>query len=138
MAKLIDDGAGVAELLKSAKVVVVVGVSDKPDRASNGVSKYLQENSDYTLYFVNPLLENVLGQKSYKSLADIPEKIDIVDVFRKPSDMEAVMDEAIAVGAKAFWMQLGISESVQADRGVQAGMDVVQDKCIKIEFEKYM
>ena len=138
MAKLIDDGAGVAELLKSAKVVAVVGVSDKPDRASNGVSKYLQENSDYTLYFVNPLLENVLGQKSYKSLADIPEKIDIVDVFRKPSDMEAVMDEAIAVGAKAFWMQLGISESVQADRGVQAGMDVVQDKCIKIEFEKYM
>lgn len=138
MAKLIDDGAGVAELLKSAKVVAVVGVSDKPDRASNGVSKYLQENSDYTLYFVNPLLENVLGQKSYKSLADIPEKIDIVDVFRKPSDMEAVMDEAIAVGAKAFWMQLGISEAVQADRGVQAGMDVVQDKCIKIEFEKYM
>ena len=138
MAKLIDDGAGIAELLKSAKVVAVVGVSDKPDRASNGVSKYLQENSDYTLYFVNPLLENVLGQKSYKSLADIPEKIDIVDVFRKPSDMEAVMDEAIAVGAKAFWMQLGISEAVQADRGVQAGMDVVQDKCIKIEFEKYM
>jgi len=138
MAKLIDDGAGITQLLKSAKVVAVVGVSDKPDRASNGVSKYLQENSDYTLYFVNPLLENVLGQKSYKSLADIPEKIDIVDVFRKPSDMEAVMDEAIAVGAKAFWMQLGISEAVQADRGVQAGMDVVQDKCIKIEFEKYM
>jgi predicted CoA-binding protein len=138
MGKLIDDGAGIAELLKSAKVIAVVGVSDKPDRASNGVSKYLQDHSDYTLYFVNPLLENVLGQKSYKSLAEIPEKIDIVDVFRKPSDMEAVMDEAIAVGAKSFWMQLGIREASQAERGIQASMDVVQDKCIKIEFEKYM
>ena len=136
MSKLIESEADVSALLASAKVVAVVGVSDKPDRASNSVAKYLQDNTDYTLYFVNPLLENVLGQKSFSSLRDIPEVIDIVDVFRKPSDIEAVMDEAIEIGAKSFWMQLGISESTQAARGVAAGMDVVQDKCIKIELAK--
>ena len=136
MSKLIESEADVAALLASAKVVAVVGVSDKPDRASNSVAKYLQDNTDYTLYFVNPLLENVLGQKSFSSLRDIPEVIDIVDVFRKPSDIEAVMDEAIEIGARSFWMQLGISESTQAARGVAAGMDVVQDKCIKIELAK--
>ncbi len=136
MAKLLTESADVASLLKKSKVVAVVGVSDKPDRASNGVAKYLQENSDYTLYFVNPVLENVLGQKSYASLAEIPEAIDLVDVFRKPADIESVMDEAIEVGAKAFWMQLGISEEIQAARGVEAGMDVVQNLCIKIEYEK--
>jgi predicted CoA-binding protein len=138
MGKLLTEPADVDSLLKSAKTVAVVGVSDKPDRASNGVSKYLQDHSDYELYFVNPLLDEVLGQKSYKSLKDIPAAIDLVDVFRKPSDIEAVMDEAIAIGAKAFWMQLGISEETQAARGVNAGMDVVQDLCIKIEFEKYI
>lgn len=136
MSKTIESDSDVKELLKKAKVIAVVGVSDKPDRASNGVAKYLQEHTDYTLYFINPLLENVLGQKSYPSLKEVPEAIDIVDVFRKPSDIEAVMDEAIEVGAKAFWMQLGITEASQAARGVQAGMDVVQDKCIKIELEK--
>lgn len=138
MGKLLTEPGDVASLLRQAKTVAVIGVSDKPDRASNGVSKYLQENSHYNLFFVNPLLEEVLGQKSYKSLKDIPAKIDLVDVFRKPSDIEAVMDEAIAVGAKAFWMQLGISEATQASRGVEAGMDVVQDLCIKVEFEKYI
>lgn len=136
MAKLLTESADVAALLKKSKVVAVVGVSDKTDRASNGVAKYLQENSDYTLYFVNPVLENVLGQKSYASLAEIPEAIDLVDVFRKPADIESVMNEAIEVGAKAFWMQLGISEEIQAARGVEAGMDVVQNLCIKIEYEK--
>ena len=136
MAKLLTESADVAALLKKSKVVAVVGVSDKTDRASNGVAKYLQENSDYTLYFVNPVLENVLGQKSYASLAEIPEDIDLVDVFRKPADIESVMNEAIEVGAKAFWMQLGISEEIQAARGVEAGMDVVQNLCIKIEYEK--
>ncbi len=138
MSKLLTTSDEVSALVNSVKVVAIVGVSDKPDRASNGVAKYLQDHSSYKLYFVNPLLETVLGEKSYKSLAEIPEKIDLVDVFRKPSDMEAVMDEAIEVGAKAFWMQLGISEATQAERGVQAGMDVVQNLCLKVEFEKYV
>ena len=138
MSKLLTTSDEVSALVNSVKVVAIVGVSDKPDRASNGVAKYLQDHSSYKLYFVNPLLETVLGEESYKSLAEIPEKIDLVDVFRKPSDMEAVMDEAIEVGAKAFWMQLGISEATQAERGVQAGMDVVQNLCLKVEFEKYV
>ena len=138
MSKLLTTPEEVSALVNSVKVVAIVGVSDKPDRASNGVAKYLQDHSSYKLYFVNPLLETVLGEKSYKSLNEIPEQIDMVDVFRKPSDMEAVMDEAISVKAKAFWMQLGISEAVQAERGVEAGMDVVQDLCLKVEFAKYV
>jgi len=138
MSKLLTTPEEVSALVNGVKVVAIVGVSDKPDRASNGVAKYLQDHSSYKLYFVNPLLETVLGEKSYKSLSEIPEQIDLVDVFRKPSDMEAVMDEAISVKAKAFWMQLGISEEVQAERGVEAGMDVVQDLCLKVEFAKYV
>ncbi len=138
MSKLLTTPEEISALVNSVKVVAIVGVSDKPDRASNGVAKYLQDHSSYKLYFVNPLLETVLGEKSYKSLSEIPEQIDLVDVFRKPSDMEAVMDEAISVKAKAFWMQLGISEAVQAERGVEAGMDVVQDLCLKVEFAKYV
>jgi len=138
MSKLLTTPEEVSALVNNVKVVAIVGVSDKPDRASNGVAKYLQDHSSYKLYFVNPLLETVLGEKSYKTLSEIPEQIDLVDVFRKPSDMEPVMDEAIAVGAKAFWMQLGISEATQAERGVQAGMDVVQNLCLKVEFEKYV
>jgi len=138
MSKLLTTPAEVSALVNAVKVVAIVGVSDKPDRASKAVAKYLQDHSQYKLYFVNPLLETVLGEKSYKSLNEIPEQIDMVDVFRKPSDMEAVMDEAISVKAKSFWMQLGISEAVQAERGVQAGMDVVQNLCLKVEFEKYV
>ena len=138
MSKLLTTPAEVSALVNAVKVVAIVGVSDNPDRASNAVAKYLQDHSQYKLYFVNPLLETVLGEKSYKSLNEIPEQIDMVDVFRKPSDMEAVMDEAIFVKAKSFWMQLGISEAVQAERGVQAGMDVVQNLCLKVEFEKYV
>ncbi len=138
MSKLLTTPEEISALVNSVKVVAIVGVSDKPDRASNGVAKYLQDHSSYKLYFVNPLLETVLGEKSYKSLSEIPEQIDLVDVFRKPSDLEAVMDEAISVKAKAFWMQLGISEAVQAERGVEAGMDVVQDLCLKVEFAKYV
>ena len=137
MAKLIVDSKDIAELVKRVKVVAIVGVSDKPDRASHQVAKYLQENSDYTLYFINPLIESVLGQPSYKSLSDIPEKIDLVDVFRKAEDMAPIMDEAISVGAKNFWMQLGIKNGDVAQRGVEAGLDAVQDLCLKVELAKY-
>jgi predicted CoA-binding protein len=136
MASLLTEPQQIDELLARAKSIAVVGVSDKPDRASHGVAKYMQENTDYELYFVNPTLDKVLGQKCFHSLADIPVHIDIVDVFRKPSDVEAVMDEAISIGASTLWMQLGISEETQAARGVDAGVDVVQDKCIKIEIAR--
>ena len=114
-------------LLHAAKTVAVVGISDKPDRASYGVSQYLLENSHFELFFVNPLLENVLGHKVYKSLKDIPAHIDIVDIFRKPADCLQVLEESIEIGANAIWLQVGT-------RGEEAGVKVVMDRCIKIDY----
>jgi len=124
----------IPELLRSAKTVAVLGISDKPDRASYGVAQYLLENSHYELFFVNPLLENVLGQQVYKSLREIPVHIDIVDVFRKPADCMAVLEESIEIGASAIWLQLGISVPEVDSRGSEAGLTVVMDRCIKIDY----
>jgi predicted CoA-binding protein len=124
----------IPELLRAAKTVAIVGVSDKADRASHAVAKYLLENSDYELFFVNPLLESVLGQKVYKSLSEIETHIDIVDVFRKPADCLAVLNECIEIGADAIWLQLGISVPEVATQGSEAGLSVVMDRCIKIDY----
>jgi predicted CoA-binding protein len=124
----------IPHLLRTAKTVAIVGISDKAERASHGVARYLQENSDYELFFVNPLLDEVLGQKAYKSLKDIGVHIDIVDVFRKPEDCLAVLDESIEIGASAIWLQLGISVPEVAKQGSEAGLSVVMDRCIKIDY----
>ena len=121
-------------LLRTAKTVAIVGVSDKAERASHGVAKYLLENSDYELFFVNPALDEVLGQKVYNSLKDIGAHIDIVDVFRKPEDCLAVLLESIEIGASAIWLQLGISVPEVATQGSEAGLSVVMDRCIKIDY----
>ena len=126
--------AEIPHLLRTAKTVAIVGISDKAERASHGVARYLQENSDYELFFVNPLLDEVLGQKVYKSLKDIGVHIDIVDVFRKPSDCLAVLEESIEIGADAIWLQLGISVPEVTTQGSQAGLSVVMDRCIKIDY----
>jgi predicted CoA-binding protein len=126
--------AEIPHLLRTAKTVAIVGISDKPERASHGVARYLQENSDYELFFVNPLLDEVLGQRVYKSLKDIGVHIDIVDVFRKAEDCLAVLDESIEIGASAIWLQLGISVPEVATQGSQAGLSVVMDRCIKIDY----
>jgi predicted CoA-binding protein len=126
--------AEIPHLLRTAKTVAIVGISDKAERASHGVARYLQENSDYELFFVNPLLDEVLGQKAYKSLKDIGVHIDIVDVFRKPSDCLAVLEESIEIGASAIWLQLGISVPEVATQGSEAGLSVVMDRCIKIDY----
>jgi len=127
------------DLLKNAKTIAIVGVSDKADRPSNGVARYLLENSNYTIFFVNPVLKELFGKPVYGLLADVlavTPTIDIVDVFRKIEDMPAVLDEAIAVGAGAFWMQLGLRDDALANKAITAGMQVVQDKCIKIEHRR--
>ena len=123
--------------MQDAKNVAIVGASDNPARASYFVATYLLSASHFKLFFVNPRLTEILGQKVYKSLADIEEPIDIVDVFRKPADIPGVLDEAIAIAAKTFWMQLGISDGTSAERGVAAGLNVVQDKCLKIEHARF-
>jgi predicted CoA-binding protein len=124
----------IPSLLKNAKTVAIVGISDKPDRPSYGVAKYLLENSHFDIYFVNPLLEEVLGQKVYKSLKEIPMHIDVVDVFRKPSDCLEVLEESVEIGASAIWLQLGISVPEVAELGSKAGLSVVMDRCIKIDY----
>jgi len=136
MSKVITSDNDLTQLLSQTKRVAVVGISDKEDRPSNGVSRWLMRNSHFELYFVNPAYTTVLGQPCYASLADIPDAIDMVDIFRKVSDIPAVVDEAIAKGAKSIWIQLGLVDEASAARAVDAGLDVAMDLCIKIEYER--
>ncbi len=136
MSKVITSDNELAQLLSKTKRVAVVGISDKEDRPSNGVSRWLMRNSHLELYFVNPALTTVLGQPCYATLADIPEPIDMVDIFRKVSDIPAVVDEAMAIGAKSIWIQLGLVDEASATRAVNAGLDVAMDLCIKVEYER--
>ncbi len=136
MSKVITSDNELAQLLSRTKRVAVVGISDKEDRPSNGVSRWLMRNSHFELYFVNPALTSVLGQPCYASLAAIPEPIDMVDIFRKVSDIPADVDEAIAIGAKSIWIQLGLVDEASAARAVSAGLDVAMDLCIKVEYER--
>ena len=126
----------VKALLESSKNVAIVGISNKEDRASFQVARWLQANSHFTLFFVNPVIDEVLGQKTFASLADIPEPIDLVDVFRKSEECPATLDKAIAVGAKAIWLQLGISNDEVSERGTAAGMQVVMNRCIKVDYDQ--
>ena len=123
----------IRELLLSTKTIAIVGVSANTDRASYHVARYLQKNTQYELFFVNPAVDEILGQKVYKSLSEIEEEIDLVDVFRKPDDCLTVLEEAIAIKAKAIWLQLGISVPEVAMQGEAAGLTVVMDRCIKID-----
>jgi predicted CoA-binding protein len=124
----------IPELLRESKSVAIVGISDKPDRPSYGVAQYLLENSHYEIFFVNPLLDEVLGKKVYKSLKEIPVHIDIVDVFRKPADCPEVLAESIDIGASSIWLQLGITVPEVDIVGNAAGLKVVMDRCIKIDY----
>ena len=126
--------AEVTTLLQESKTVAIVGISNKEDRASYQVARWLQQNSHFTLYFVNPVIDEVLGQKSYASLADIPEQIDIVDVFRKAEDCPSVLEKSMAIGAKSIWLQLGIVSDEVASKGTEAGVQVVMDRCIKVDY----
>lgn len=120
-------------LLRSAKSVAIVGASDKPSRASYFVATYLLSSSPYKVYFVNPVAKEILGQPVYASLADLPETPDIVDVFRRHDDLPTVLEEAKAVGAKTLWLQLGSWHEEVARDAEAAGMNVVMDRCVKIE-----
>lgn len=124
-------------ILRNAKSIAIVGASDKPSRASYFVATYLQSSSPYRLYFVNPTATEILGQPVYKSLADLPEQPDIVDVFRKHDDLPSVLEEAKAVGAKTLWLQLGSWHEEVAHDAEAAGLNVVMDRCVKIEHARF-
>jgi len=120
------------ELMRDATTIAVVGVSSNPDRPSNEVARYLQEHG-FTVYMVNPTETEVLGQPCYDRVQDLPEPVDIVDIFRRIPDVPPVVDDAIAAGAKAVWMQLEIVHEESAAKAEAAGLEVVMDKCTKIE-----
>jgi predicted CoA-binding protein len=117
------------ELLQSAHTIAVVGLSSSRSRASYGVSQYLQ-SAGYRIIPVNPNEREVLGQKAYARLEDLPEKVDIVDIFRRSEFVSEVVDSAIAIGAKAIWMQEGVEDEQAAARAQKAGLLVVMDRCI--------
>ncbi len=124
-------------ILRRAKSVAIVGASPNPARSSYFVATYLSQSSDYDLYFVNPNATEILGRPVYKSLADLPVVPDIVDVFRRASDIPQVMDEALAIGAKTVWVQLGIWNEEAAYYGESKGLTVVMDRCIKVEHARF-
>lgn len=124
-------------ILRKTRSIAIVGASDKPSRASYFVATYLLSSSSYRVYFVNPVAMEILGQPVYKSLADLPEVPDMVDVFRRHDDLPTVLDEAIAVGAKSLWLQLGSWHEDVAAKAEAAGLEVVMDRCVKIEHARF-
>lgn len=124
-------------ILNAAKSVAIVGASPKPQRSSYFVGTYLQQSSDYRLYFVNPNETEILGEPAYPSLAALPEVPDVVVVFRRGSDIPQVVDEVVAAGAKTIWVQLGIWNEEAAYYGEAQGLTVVMDRCIKVEHARF-
>jgi predicted CoA-binding protein len=124
-------------ILNAAKSIAIVGASPNAARSSYFVGTYLLQSSDYRVYFVNPHADTILGQKAYPDLASLPEVPDIVDVFRKASDIPAVIDDVLAIGAKTIWVQLGIWNQDAALYGESQGLTVVMDRCVKIEHARF-
>ncbi len=119
-------------LLSEAKTIAVVGASPKPWRDSGAIAEFLVKKG-YKVFPVNPQYPEVLGMKCYPDLKSIPEKIDIVDIFRNPDDVMPVIDEAISVGARSIWMQLNVVNEQAAQKAEAAGLRVVMDLCIAVE-----
>ena len=125
-------------ILDDAESIAIVWASANPARASNFVATYLMSSSaDYRVYLINPRESEILGEPVYTSLAELPEVPDIVDVFRKSDDLPEVAAEAVAVGAKVFWAQLGLWSAEAATTAAAAGLDVVMDRCTKIEHARF-
>jgi len=125
----------IAALLRAAKTIAVIGASPKEERPSHWISLYLIEQG-YNVIPVNPGQTELFGRKCYKSLSEVPDPVDIVDIFREPGAVPAIVDEAIAKKAKAVWMQQGIVHNAAAEKAKAAGLAVVQNKCIYQEHQR--
>lgn len=132
MPYLNSDDAALRQVLGSARVIAVVGHSDRPTRTSYQIAQYLRR-AGYTVYAVNPAVATIDGEKSYARLADVPEPIDIVNVFRRSEYLPDVVQDAILVGAKTVWAQLGVHDDASVEAAVNAGLKIVTDLCIKVE-----
>ena len=122
----------VRNILTSSKTIAVVGLSNKPDRPSHEIASYLKDEG-YRIIPVNPVITEALGEKAYPSLRDIPERVDVVQIFRKSEDVPPIVEDAIAIGAKVVWMQSGIVNEEAAARAEAAGLKVVMDACMRAE-----
>jgi uncharacterized protein len=125
----------ILELLRNAKTIAVVGLSDSPLRPSFGVSAYMQSQG-YRIIPVNPMCDEVLGEKSYKSLLEVPDKVDIVNIFRRSEFVPPIVDQAIQINAPAIWMQESVIHNQAAEKARQHGIFVVMDKCILKEHRR--
>lgn len=127
----------IREILSQSITIAVVGLSTNPSRSSYGVANYLK-NKNYRIIPVNPNYPEVLGEKSYPALSDVPEKVDIVDIFRRPEYVPPVVDEAIKIKAKVIWMQSGIVNYPAAQKAKDAGLVVVMDRCLAVAHSTLM
>ena len=134
---IVDDIAGLRRILMRSRTLAVVGLSAQWYRPSYFAAKYMQDHG-YRIIPVNPKYAEVLGEKSYPDLRSIPQPVDLVDCFRKAPEIPAIADEAIAIGAKVLWMQLGIVNDQAAQRADAAGLDVVMNRCVKIEHARIL
>jgi predicted CoA-binding protein len=134
---IVDDIAGLRRILARSRTLAVVGLSAQWYRPSFFAAKYMQDHG-YRIIPVNPRYAEVLGQQCFPDLRAIPEAVDIVDCFRKPGEIVPIADDAIAIGAKVLWMQLGIVNEEAARRASAAGLDVVMNRCVKIEHARIL
>ncbi len=125
----------IERILAEAKTIAVVGISDRADRPSYAVAKYVRERG-YRVFPVNPMITEVLGEKAYGSLSEIPFPVDLVDVFRKSEAVPPIAEEAVRIGARFFWMQEGVANEAAAEVLAAAGIPCVMDRCIKKELAK--
>ncbi|HTQ11917.1 MAG TPA: CoA-binding protein [Fimbriimonadaceae bacterium] len=126
----------IRDILATAKTIAIVGLSTEKTKASNMVASYLQDEG-YRIIPVHPKAEEILGEKCYPNLRAIPVKVDVVDIFRPASEVPGIVEDAIAIGAKAVWMQLRIIDLASADRAIEAGLAAVVDKCMKMEHGRF-
>jgi predicted CoA-binding protein len=131
-----DDSDKIRRILRTSKTLAVVGLSAQWHRPSFFAARYMQEHG-YRVIPVNPGYDSIMGEKCYKKLSDIPEKVDIVDCFRKSSEIAAIADEAIAIGAKVRWMQLGVENAEARRKAEAAGLEVIENHCVKIEHGRF-
>ena len=134
---IVDDIAGLRRILVRSRTLAVVGLSAQWYRPSYFAAKYMQDHG-YRIIPVNPRYDEVLGEKCYRDLRAIPEPVDLVDCFRRSRDIPPIADDAIAIGAKVLWMQLGIVNDEAAQRASAAGLDVVMNRCVKIEHARIL
>jgi uncharacterized protein len=125
----------ITNILREAESIAVVGLSSNPTRPSYGVAQYLQ-SVGYRVIPVNPKESKILGQKSFARLEDIPDRVDVVDVFRRPEHIPSIAESAIKIVAKTLWLQLGIENSAAAAQAQAAGLNVIEDACLLVEHKK--